>query len=915
MAEAVTTLKKSLRNTAINAKLAEYQYLCSQMHETTWGPTFDRIAKEVHTSLREMTGMVVAGGNLGTPAEPPSNMDIDSGTSTPVNAADPSGDGQDTSLGGGATLPDGSRTGGAWIAPGYDVFRYHCRQWGYRAVTIAQYSVDAQIARKLSKLELQKKTKSNLETRAAGQSITKDLAQAVRDEVLRQNKIVTKRKNSDSSSGMADAEKRTRSVGPNTDSHREKFCAEREIQPASFSEPSPETEGQGRQKRQRKERQVNQEVELVRRQMPTTGPRRKAGDFPDLYLNLSEPALRRFHYLFTPLHQLEALVLKHDFGSGVFKHRDVSLPRDIEYKLALNSKFILHKAPDVSKVDSAWEKLSANVAWRYLFRHGSDYQKDYIPRFYTPTGREPNWDEIPQHITKGLKAGKETLLRQISLLNQPGHMSNPDMRQVKEFCESSQLLVKLTDKNLGLAVVPVDWYEGMCETLLLDRQTYFLCSKPPPVHLIVSMVEKVLNEHLDMRPTLREYIMKDIKTVTPNFHGLPKVHKKIWNIRPIVPSHSWCTSRCSEVADFALRPLLKLYPWVVDSTREVVSLMDRKPIIRGEDVWLITGDVEAFYTNVSLDTLYSDVAELLESHPECNVGVSPNALASLLEVVMENNFFEYDGKFYRQVNGLAMGTSCAPAVANLHLALMEDKLIRPVPEAKEGLIFYVRYIDDIFAVYKGSKEAVNQFFHNLKFGAFTIDWKVTPSYTSQSFLDLNIWHDQGPGNMFLNTSLFRKSMNKHMYIPWSSAHPLPVKKSFVKAEMTRFSILASHKTYFIEAVSHFMDNLRVRGYPDKILHSWGRQVEYESRWHYLREVPRRRTTGIPLLLPSTYDKIWEYVSSKEVFGAMLDKWVEGGEVPDSLSGPLIKSLSRTENLFDMVSAWNKTVLREYRDPT
>jgi hypothetical protein len=62
------------------------------------------------------------------------------------------------------------------------------------------------------------------------------------------------------------------------------------------------------------------------------------------------------------------------------------------------------------------------------------------------------------------------------------------------------------------------------------------------------------------------------------------------------------------------------------------------------------------------------------------------------------------------------------------------------------------------------------------------------------------------------------------------------------------------------------------------------------------------------MLPSSYDEIWEYVDVKSVLTKMKTVWQTRGPIPESLNGPLIKSLRRTENLFDKISAWNKAVL-------
>jgi len=285
----------------------------------------------------------------------------------------------------------------------------------------------------------------------------------------------------------------------------------------------------------------------------------------------------------------------------------------------------------------------------------------------------------------------------------------------------------------------------------------------------------------------------------------------------------------------------------------------------------------------------------------------------LLEVVMSANCFEFNGKFYRQTTGVAMGTSCAPAFANLSLGLKElGTLVAQSREErqKHGLMFYVRYIDDIFLIFKGTKAALESWLEDFtpRLEPYTITWEIRSCKEATPFLDIEFFFRQGFGPMGIQSRVYRKRMNHHQYIPWSSAHPQTVKRAFVKAELTRFMIISSHKDLYEEKVGEFMNALGRRGYPSDTLRRWRRMVRYEDRSFTLSK--RKETvSGLPLMLPSYYDEVWEYIDLRSVFGAMQQVWLRAGDLPRSLDGPLIKSLRRTENLFDKTSAWNKAVLK------
>jgi hypothetical protein len=77
--------------------------------------------------------------------------------------------------------------------------------------------------------------------------------------------------------------------------------------------------------------------------------------------------------------------------------------------------------------------------------------------------------------------------------------------------------------------------------------------------------------------------------------------------------------------------------------------------------------------------------------------LNPNVLPQYLELaklLMKLNFFQFNGKFYEQTEGTAMGDALSPLLANLYMATFEMVLKRRnlLPKV------WVRYVDDIFCV-------------------------------------------------------------------------------------------------------------------------------------------------------------------------------------------------------------------------
>ena len=66
--------------------------------------------------------------------------------------------------------------------------------------------------------------------------------------------------------------------------------------------------------------------------------------------------------------------------------------------------------------------------------------------------------------------------------------------------------------------------------------------------------------------------------------------------------------------------------------------------------------------------------EVLEKHNTQNYG-DINVIRQTLQLILNNNYFEFNGKYYLQTHGTAMGTPVAPSYANLFMAALEEQLL------------------------------------------------------------------------------------------------------------------------------------------------------------------------------------------------------------------------------------------------
>ena len=603
--------------------------------------------------------------------------------------------------------------------------------------------------------------------------------------------------------------------------------------------------------------------------------------YPESYFTSSKTTRIMFSLLHSSTDFIDSLP---SYKAEVFQGEGVILPREFAQSLALNGKFVLHTQKESTLIQEAHSQFQRTVRIKWFFR--DKYQAKYFnPKFHVRTSWEPPM--ATPKVENAISAARRSLVRQASFFAQDSRPLNPEINTLRAFLNEKSFLVKITDKNLGLAVITKDWYQSQCRMHLQKTNNYRAYAHD--VHILAEKLTTIRYTHF-LHDVIHKFL-NESDTKVPRFHIIPKVHKKPWSSRPIVPSHSWITSRASQVVDYFLQKALKKVHWVLQSTRDFIrKLRGAYPTKPLKGYTLVTGDVREMYTNIPIESALK-ICKIALRQIDLE-GNSLEGIFALLEYTLTNNFFEFEGKVFWQHDGIAMGTSCAPSVANLYLAAYESQMLNNA--IAEGLIFYGRYIDDIFLIFKGSIEDTRGFLKTLEPPNLEILWEV--SVKSLPFLDVEVRLQEN----LLQTTVYTKRLNRYMYVPFSSAHPLSVKRALVKGERSRFHSICSDSEDLQRVERHFRVNLYRRGYPQYLLQRWfSEDVKSTSD-----------KTSDKMFYPSVYNPIWEYINMREVEKSFQNALIGNGEnpVPPSLLRRVMTSLKRGGNMYDMYNRSNLTVL-------
>ena len=123
------------------------------------------------------------------------------------------------------------------------------------------------------------------------------------------------------------------------------------------------------------------------------------------------------------------------------------------------------------------------------------------------------------------------------------------------------------------------------------------------------------------------------------------------------------------------------------------------------DETITSYDVSALFTCIPPEGAVEVVKEFLLGDQTLSdrTKFSPEQICSLLELCLNSTYFAYNGKFYKQIHGCAMGSPVSPIVANLYMERFERQALQSYNGTSPSHWF--RYVDDTFVKIKQSELA------------------------------------------------------------------------------------------------------------------------------------------------------------------------------------------------------------------
>jgi hypothetical protein len=169
-------------------------------------------------------------------------------------------------------------------------------------------------------------------------------------------------------------------------------------------------------------------------------------------------------------------------------------------------------------------------------------------------------------------------------------------------------------------------------------------------------------------------------------------------------------------------------------------------------------DIKDLYVNIPIEDILQITKSWLKKQKHNNKIIEQTI--RIREIILKQNYFQYDNRFYQPKKGIAMGSSISSTIAVIYLQHLEDRYVKHTIENRE-IIYYKRYVDDLLVIFDQTKTSVeaiqktaNNLDHNLQFKI------ATEENNMLSYLDLDIHRK----NSKIEINIHRKSTHINIVI-------------------------------------------------------------------------------------------------------------------------------------------------------
>ncbi|CAF4089010.1 unnamed protein product [Rotaria magnacalcarata] len=480
-----------------------------------------------------------------------------------------------------------------------------------------------------------------------------------------------------------------------------------------------------------------------------------------------------------------------------------------------------------------------------------EYSEKPKPKFFVKSQFIPTVckdDKVEAYLNELEKKSDESIPKQFTQHN----LTWAEKQSLKSLRCDSSIVMKSADKSQAFVIMDKGYYSAKVKAMLSDGNYYIPYGKNKYHYRETVKKVIILAKRFNLDDNIKRYIC-DYDIQTPLFYALPKLHKskRIDNLlkeqnsssrvlemnddppddlpfRPIVASTNGPTQQLSRLLDGLLRPYLCKVQSYIESYEDFLDKISSHRKVTSNTL-LCTFDIKDLYTNIDHALTVKAIRYWIKSDPALLETAAKNVYMSIveckkfiieaLEIILDNNIFMFDGTYYKQIKGIAMGSSIAPTIANLTIGYLEINLYEKVKERMgEDIHLYIkehwyRYIDDCQLLWPFGNENLAVFTNILNELNEAIKFVREENTQKLPFLNIMLYIE----NNQLEFDIYYKPTHTFAYINFRSAHPRHVKRMLPYTLASMIKKIVTNDERYRRRIADMRNHLISRGYPSRLI--------------------------------------------------------------------------------------------------
>ena len=315
-------------------------------------------------------------------------------------------------------------------------------------------------------------------------------------------------------------------------------------------------------------------------------------------------------------------------------------------------------------------------------------------------------------------------------------------------------------------------------------------------------------------------------------YGLPKIHKAGSPLRPILSMVGTFNHGLAKWLASSLGELRQARSMAKNSFS--LTYLAESELTDGHFVSI---DVVSLFTNIPVEETITVILDALfpklpgvDCKDQKFKGMTKLIFRRSLEWCLKGNVFIFNGKYFKQTDGCAMGSPLAPILADIFMNyLLEPKIVRSDHDHLNlqfsghndfdsfSIKLFIRYVDDTLVVFDNPGDAdrfisyLNSLHPNMR---FTMEHEVLDRL---AFLDLMLIKDRN--NNRLEITVYRKPTHSGVFTHFTSFVPYPFKVGLINTLLSRAYRICSNWILFHHEIERLKNMLMMNGYTSQLFES------------------------------------------------------------------------------------------------